>query len=236
MYVMCCPCCAAGDIARAAGRDYCMSCFVIPFCLGFIQPCWWSYDRQALAARLGIEDPFSGSGESLLAYSTSATLSSQITPCAGGVSLPSWLAQWCLSRWIHARRHSNLDRTRLLPQQLGLQSCPPVFPRICSLPALLLRLRHVPALPGAEHDQGRHCSRPAHSRRRSGRHHHHHRRHRLAPAADDGRRACRRCTRLLSRLAEAVHAFILATHIHILRHAPAPTRVGGSTLPPLGLA
>lgn len=63
MYVMCCPCCAAGDIARAAGRDYCMSCFVIPFCLGFIQPCWWSYDRQALAARLGIEDPFSGSGE-----------------------------------------------------------------------------------------------------------------------------------------------------------------------------
>lgn len=70
MYVMCCPCCAAGDIARAAGRDYCMSCFVIPFCLGFIQPCWWSYDRQALASRLGLEDPFSGSGESDVAVST----------------------------------------------------------------------------------------------------------------------------------------------------------------------
>lgn len=60
-YVMFCSCCAAGDIAKAAGRDYCMSCFIIPFCVGIIAPCWWSYDRQALAQRLNIVDPFSGS-------------------------------------------------------------------------------------------------------------------------------------------------------------------------------
>lgn len=60
---MFCSCCAAGDIAKAAGRDYCMSCCIIPFCVGIIAPCWWSYDRQALAQRLNIVDPFSGSGE-----------------------------------------------------------------------------------------------------------------------------------------------------------------------------
>jgi len=57
--VFCCPCCAAGDIAKAAGRDYCMSCCIIPHFVGCIAPCWWASDRQALTQRYNIDDKFS---------------------------------------------------------------------------------------------------------------------------------------------------------------------------------
>lgn len=45
-YATFCPCCAAGDVATAAKRDYCMSCCIIPI-LCPIWPCWLAYDRQA---------------------------------------------------------------------------------------------------------------------------------------------------------------------------------------------
>ena len=45
-YVFCCVCCAAGDVAKAAGRDFCMTCFVVPVLLGPIMPCWLSCDRE----------------------------------------------------------------------------------------------------------------------------------------------------------------------------------------------
>ena len=58
-YVCFCPCCAAGDVATAAKRDYCMSCCIVPM-LCPIWPCWMAYDRQALVAQYNIEDGFSG--------------------------------------------------------------------------------------------------------------------------------------------------------------------------------
>jgi len=50
-----CPPCAAGEIARAAGRDYCLSCCVCALCC-----CWHAADRAALARRFGIDDPLEG--------------------------------------------------------------------------------------------------------------------------------------------------------------------------------
>jgi hypothetical protein len=52
--------CAAGGIASAAGRDYMMTCCVIPCLVPCIMPCWLSYDRQAFAQKYNIEDPYSG--------------------------------------------------------------------------------------------------------------------------------------------------------------------------------
>lgn len=57
-YVWCCTCCAAGDVAKAAGRDYCMSCCIIPGFVGCIAPCWWTGDRQALTQKLNIRDTY----------------------------------------------------------------------------------------------------------------------------------------------------------------------------------
>lgn len=45
-------------MAKAGGRDFCMSCCVIPMLLGPIIPCWWAADRSALAQRFGIADPY----------------------------------------------------------------------------------------------------------------------------------------------------------------------------------
>ena len=60
-YAFWCSCCAAGDVAIAAGRDYTMSCLVapciVPFLAGVsIHSCVWCSDRQALAARYGVKD------------------------------------------------------------------------------------------------------------------------------------------------------------------------------------
>lgn len=55
-YVACCPCCAAGDVAQAANRDYCMSCFVIPFFLPIAWPCFRACDREALTKAHNIDD------------------------------------------------------------------------------------------------------------------------------------------------------------------------------------
>ena len=52
----CCPCCAAGEIAKAAGKDYCMSCFIVPSCLPCLAPCVWAWDREAFAKKFGIPD------------------------------------------------------------------------------------------------------------------------------------------------------------------------------------
>ena len=69
LYACCCTPCAAGDVAQAAGRDYCMACFVAP-CVGgtlghvlrdealsqIIEACFWIGDRRALVRRYGIDD------------------------------------------------------------------------------------------------------------------------------------------------------------------------------------
>lgn len=60
VYACCCPCCAAGDVATAAGKDFCCTCFVIPCVLPCILPCWLNADRKALAARFNIIDPLGG--------------------------------------------------------------------------------------------------------------------------------------------------------------------------------
>ncbi len=58
------PCCAAGDVAEAAGRSYLCSCFIAPLLShmfqhdqSWIEACAWSMDRTALAAKYGINDP-----------------------------------------------------------------------------------------------------------------------------------------------------------------------------------
>ena len=56
--VCCCPCCAAGDIAKAAGRDYCMTCCIIPYFVPCILPCWWASDRSALVEKYNIRDTY----------------------------------------------------------------------------------------------------------------------------------------------------------------------------------
>ena len=50
------PFCAAGSVAEAAGKSYCVSCFVIPQFLPCCIPCFWNSDRSALAKSLSIED------------------------------------------------------------------------------------------------------------------------------------------------------------------------------------
>lgn len=62
MYVAFCPWCAAGEVATAAGRDYCCSCMVaaIPFVGWLIRPIWWSGDRAALAKKYNVQDPYEG--------------------------------------------------------------------------------------------------------------------------------------------------------------------------------
>lgn len=55
LYVYFCTYCAAGDVARYAGRDYFMSCCIIPAVTGFAC-CWWACDRQAFIARYRIAD------------------------------------------------------------------------------------------------------------------------------------------------------------------------------------
>ena len=60
-YALCCGPCAAGDVASAAGRDYCVSCFIVPFLVPCYAPCHIACsDRSALAARFGIEDDVAG--------------------------------------------------------------------------------------------------------------------------------------------------------------------------------
>ena len=63
------PCCAAGDIAVAAGRDYLCSCFIAPLLshmfhhdTSWIEACAWYMDRTALAARYGVNDVLDQSG------------------------------------------------------------------------------------------------------------------------------------------------------------------------------
>lgn len=60
LYAAVCPCCAAGDVARGAGRDYCMSCCLIPAICPCLVPCQLNADRAALAARHNIDDPCGG--------------------------------------------------------------------------------------------------------------------------------------------------------------------------------
>jgi len=59
-YVTFCPCCAAGNVATAAKRDYCMSCCIIGAFVPCIWPCWIACDRQALVDQYNIQDEFSG--------------------------------------------------------------------------------------------------------------------------------------------------------------------------------
>ena len=47
---------AAGEVAKAAGRDYCMTCCVVPFFLGFMWPCWRGCEREALTKAHNIDD------------------------------------------------------------------------------------------------------------------------------------------------------------------------------------
>lgn len=59
---------AAGDVATGAGKDFCMSCCVVPwFCGGVLPPCvpcivacCWAGDRAALAMRYNIIDNNAG--------------------------------------------------------------------------------------------------------------------------------------------------------------------------------
>lgn len=55
-YVMWCAPCAAGDIAAAADKSYCCSCFVIPVLLPCLAPGHFASDRQALVNKYGIQD------------------------------------------------------------------------------------------------------------------------------------------------------------------------------------
>ena len=58
-YSLYCGCCAAGDVASAAGRDFCCSCLC--FFVPLLGP-WWiaCVDRDALAAKLAIKDDIAG--------------------------------------------------------------------------------------------------------------------------------------------------------------------------------
>lgn len=53
-YVVLCPCIAAGDVAKAANRDFLLSCCLTPCGL------WLAEDRAALADRFGIHDEYHG--------------------------------------------------------------------------------------------------------------------------------------------------------------------------------
>jgi hypothetical protein len=51
-----CSTCAAGEVARYAGRDYCVSCFVWPVFFGPFAACCWACDRAAFVQRYNIAD------------------------------------------------------------------------------------------------------------------------------------------------------------------------------------
>jgi hypothetical protein len=55
-YVTFCTPCAAGDVAKAAGRDYCCSCFIIPVLLPCLAPGHYATDRAELVRKWGIPD------------------------------------------------------------------------------------------------------------------------------------------------------------------------------------
>ena len=56
LYVTACPCLAAGDVASAAGRSYCCSCFLCPFLLPICVPGHFAQDREALVKRFSVDD------------------------------------------------------------------------------------------------------------------------------------------------------------------------------------
>ena len=69
LYVCLFPCCAAGDVAEAAGRSYLCSCFIAPLLShmfhhdqSWIEACAWYMDRTALNAKYGINDTLDASG------------------------------------------------------------------------------------------------------------------------------------------------------------------------------
>ena len=56
-----CHPCASGSVASAAGRDYCVSCCLIPAFVPCYAPCHIACaDRSALAAKYGVEDDIAG--------------------------------------------------------------------------------------------------------------------------------------------------------------------------------
>lgn len=55
-FVIFCTPCAAGQVARASGRSYFMSCFCIPFVIPFCAPGCYASDRDALAKAYGVDD------------------------------------------------------------------------------------------------------------------------------------------------------------------------------------
>jgi hypothetical protein len=67
-YVLLCPLLAAGIIAEAGNRNYVMSCFVVPYFLPCIYPCWRANDRAALADKLGVEDDISWCSAVMLGF------------------------------------------------------------------------------------------------------------------------------------------------------------------------
>lgn len=55
-YVLICPCCAAGDVAKFVHENFCATCCVLP-CV-FAWSCGWAANRSRLAEKFGIEDPY----------------------------------------------------------------------------------------------------------------------------------------------------------------------------------
>ena len=68
LYVAYCPCCAAGDVATAAGKDYCCTCCLVPVLLPCLLPCQLNSDRAALALRYNIDDDLGGCCSCMLFY------------------------------------------------------------------------------------------------------------------------------------------------------------------------
>lgn len=55
MYVLCCPYCAAGDVASKVGGSFCPDC-CLPCMFPFISSCLWSSTRQIMKAKYDIRD------------------------------------------------------------------------------------------------------------------------------------------------------------------------------------
>jgi hypothetical protein len=55
-FVLFCTPCAAGQIARAAGRSYFVSCCLVPFVIPICAPGCYASDREALSKAYGIDD------------------------------------------------------------------------------------------------------------------------------------------------------------------------------------
>lgn len=68
-----CFCCATGDVATAAGKDYCCTCCLVPAFLPCIMPCYLNGDRAALAMRYNIADPLGGCGACCAFYAGCST-------------------------------------------------------------------------------------------------------------------------------------------------------------------